>query len=363
VRGDRFLKIEGINYRRGAIEYPRKLDESNRYHLYTKPFYNLANKISRWSGDGLDEDTHRHFCDFANIAYVLALPAGARVLDVGCGSGWLSEYFSRLGYDCTGIDISSDLIVMANERLSSVPYGSDHQTPLKYRFLVHDIESGPLAESFDAILCYDSLHHFENEQAVVANIAAMLNYGGQLFVLEGERPPEGSSTEEELKSVMRQYETLESPFSSDYLCRLLKDHGFAIVGDYVGINRLVERSRIEGERIKFFEQLAFNYLLAKKVSRAGAQMVMPDSLNPGSLRAEFRLSGEWPSSIYEDALLQPTIEIANTGDTLWLVSQAPVKGTVRLGLKVLNEHRQTVIEVHGQPPLQRAVAPGERVTL
>jgi len=363
VAGDRFQKIEGLNYRQGAIEYPRRLDQSNRYHLYTKPFYNLANKISRWSGDGLDEDTHRHFCDFANIAYVLALPAGARVLDVGCGSGWLCEYFSRLGYDCTGIDVSPDLIEMANERLSRVPYGSDHQTPLKYRFLVHDIEAGPLSERFDAILCYDSLHHFENEHVVVANVAAMLNYGGLFFVLEGERPPEGSGNEEELRSVMRQYETLESPFSSEYLCQLLNNHGFAIVGDYIGINKLVERTRIDGERIRFLEKFAFNYLLAKKVSRDGARVGMPDSSNPGNLRAEFRLLSEWPSSINNDEWLQLTIELANTGDTLWLVSQAPVKGTVRIGLKFLNEHRQTVVEVHGQPPLQRALAPGERVTL
>ena len=41
----------------------------------------------------------------------------------------------------------------------------------------------------------------------------MLPFGGLLFVLEGERPPEESQTAEELLGVMREYETLESPFS------------------------------------------------------------------------------------------------------------------------------------------------------
>src|SRR5712692_5850272 len=109
----RFKKIEGLHYKKGAIEYPRKLDTSNHHHLYTKPFYNLANKISRWSGEGLDKDTYRHFCDFANIAYTLALPAGSRILDVGCGSGWVCEYFARLGYRMTGLDLSPDLIQIA----------------------------------------------------------------------------------------------------------------------------------------------------------------------------------------------------------------------------------------------------------
>src|SRR5215204_6874729 len=87
---NRLRKVAGIDYKSGAIDYPARLTASDRHHLLTKPFYHLANKISRWAGEGLDEDTHRQFCDFANLAYMLALPAGSRILDVGCGPGWLS---------------------------------------------------------------------------------------------------------------------------------------------------------------------------------------------------------------------------------------------------------------------------------
>ena len=263
----RFKKVEGIDYKRGAIEYPRKLAPSDRHHLLTKPFYNLAHKHARWQGDGLDEDTHRHFCDFANLAVALALPPGARILDVGCGSGWLCEYFARFGYDVTGIDISPDLIEMARERLRNVPFGADHETGTAYRFLVHDIEAAALDETFDAIICYDALHHFEDEHAVLRHLFAMLDYGGQLFVIEGERPPEGSETEEELRGVMQQYETLESPFARDYLLSLLRENGFAVVGDYLSVNGLFERETIDGDRLPLVETPAFNYLLCKKVSR------------------------------------------------------------------------------------------------
>ena len=57
------------------------------------------------------------------------------------------------------------------------------------------------------------------------------------------------------------------------------------------------------------------------------------------------------------------LEIENTGDTLWLVSRSAPKGTVRLGVKVLNENDEVVDEAHGSPPLPRAVAPGEKVLL
>ncbi len=355
----RFKKIEGLDYKRGAIEYPNKLEADDRHHLLTKPFYNLAHKHDRWVGEGLDPDTQRHFCDFANMAVALALPAGARILDVGCGSGWLCEYFARLGYQVTGIDISPALIEMARERLSKVPYGADHETGLSYRFLVHDVELTPLAETFDAIICYDALHHFEDEQAVCKNLGAMLAYGGQLFVLEGERPPAGSETETELRNAMRQYETLESPFTRAYLLSLLREHGFAIVGDYVSVNGLFDRETLEGDRLLLTEPAAFNYLLCKKVSLKE----ILDSRNPGVLRARFTLRAEVPSVVTAGAIIQLPIEIENTGDTLWLVSRAAPKGTVRLGVKVLDENNEVIDEVHGSPPLPRAVAPGETVAL
>src|SRR5438046_162194 len=150
----------------------------------------------------MDEDTHLHFCDFANIAVNLALPAGSKILDVGCGSGWLSEYFARLGYEVKGIDISPDLIAMSRDRIARVPYDVDHETSLRCSFQVHDIEAGPVGEQFDAIICYDSLHHFDDEDAVMRHLAAMLPVGGILFILEGERPAKGSATEEELYGVM-----------------------------------------------------------------------------------------------------------------------------------------------------------------
>jgi SAM-dependent methyltransferase len=359
----RFPKVEGIDYKHGAIAYANKLDASDRHHLHTKPFYNLANKISRWTGDGLDEDTRRHFCDFANIAYTLALPAGARILDIGCGSGWLCEYFARLGYDITGIDISPDLIQIANERLGKVPYGVDHQTPLSYRFIVHDIESEPLSETFDAVLCYDSLHHFEDEHAVLKNIAAMLDYGAQLFVLEGEKPPESSDTEEELRRVMKEYATLESPFIREYLFQILTQYGFAIVGDYTTTGGMVDRDCLQGDTIRMFEPPAFNYLLCKKIWREDGAEPLLDSRNPQMLRARFSLRNEPLKEVSPSSTIELTFAVENVGNTLWLVSRSPLKGRVRLGVKVLDDSQKLLEEVHGYPTLQHAVAPGEKVAL
>jgi 2-polyprenyl-3-methyl-5-hydroxy-6-metoxy-1,4-benzoquinol methylase/glycosyltransferase involved in cell wall biosynthesis len=360
----RLPKLPEVDYKRAAIEYLGKLNDERNHHLRTKPFYNLANKPAKYKGQGMDSDMHRHFCDFANMAVALALPPGARVLDVGCGSGWLSEYFARLGYEVKGIDISASLIEMSRERVARVPYGVDHETPLRCNFAVHDIEAAPLPEKFDAIICYDSLHHFEAERAVFQHLAAMLPIGGQLFLLEGQRPPAGSPSEQELREVMREFQTLESPFDGDYLHALLDANGFAVVGDYVSVNGLFEREQLEGDRLSVNPAaLNYHYLICKKVSENGRGSLVPNSRLPNVLRAKFSLLGSVPSSAAPKQTIQIPIEIMNIGDTLWLAGKTAERGVVMPAVRVVDQHGTLVNEFHGEPPLPRAVAPGETIEL
>jgi 2-polyprenyl-3-methyl-5-hydroxy-6-metoxy-1,4-benzoquinol methylase/glycosyltransferase involved in cell wall biosynthesis len=360
----RLTKIEGIDYKRAALEYPRMLDAERSYYLRTKPFYNLAHKPVKHTGYGMDPETHRHFSDFANMAVALALPAGARILDVGCGSGWLSEYFARLGYDVSGIDISDDLIRMARERVELVPYNLDHETALRCRFLTHDIESAPLAEKFDAVICYDSLHHLVDERAVFRHLAAMLDVGGLLFVLEGQKPLAGSATEDELREVMRQYGTLESPFSYEYLRELISDNGLVVVGDYVSVNGLFEREMLEGDLLPLRTVATdYHYLTCIKVTEDAPATSVPDSREPGALRARFTLRDSLPSQIEPGAKLEIPITIRNTGDTLWLSGQTVRAGVVMPGIRIMDHSGAIVSESHGQPMLPRAVPPGQAIAL
>jgi 2-polyprenyl-3-methyl-5-hydroxy-6-metoxy-1,4-benzoquinol methylase/glycosyltransferase involved in cell wall biosynthesis len=360
----RLPKLQDVDYKRGAIEYLDRLDEERQHHLRTKPFYNLANKPAKYKGAGMEEDMHRHFCDFANMAVKLALPPGSRVLDVGCGSGWLSEYFARLGYYVKGIDISPDLIEMSRERVARVPYGVDHVTQLVCVFEAHDIEAAPLREKFDAILCYDSLHHFEDERAVMRHLAAMLPIGGQLFVLEGERPSVGSLSEGELHAVMREFKTLESPFKSEYLRRLLDEHGFAIVGDYVSVNGFFEREMLENDRLPLNNlPTNHNYLVCKKVCEGAAASTVPDSRRPSVLTLQFSLPVPVPSRIAVGATLTVPLTIENTGDTLWLTGQTVRAGIVMPAVRIFDDQGTLITEFHGEPMLPSAVAPGETVKI
>ncbi len=360
----RMAKPEGVDYKRAAVEYPGRLDAERSHYLRTKPFYNLANKPDKHQGDGMDAETHRHFCDFANIAVTLGLPAGSRILDVGCGSGWMSEYFARLGYVVKGIDISPDLIEMSRDRVARVPFDVDHETELRCSFEVHDIEGSPLAEKFDAVLCYDSLHHFEDETAVMRHLAAMLPVGGVLFILEGERPPAGSATEAELFGVMTEYGTLESPFDYGHLRQLLDEHGLAVIGDYASVNGLFDRETIADDLLPLKNvPRNYHYLACKKVVDGAAASTVPDSRHPGLLRARIALIERGVERLAPGEALDIELEIENTGDTLWLAGSETRPGTVMPGVRIIDEAGTLISEFHGEPPLPRAVAPGETVSL
>jgi len=82
-----------------------------------------------------------------SLARVEGLADGARVLDVGCGTGSLFEYFAKAGprVDYTGYDISPKVI----ERARALHPG--------VRFEVRDILRDPPTERFDFVFCSGAL--------------------------------------------------------------------------------------------------------------------------------------------------------------------------------------------------------------
>jgi Methyltransferase domain len=80
--------------------------------------------------------------------FAAMLPAGAAVLDLGCGSGSpVAEYMAERGLDVTGADSSPTLISLYRRRLP------DHE------WLLEDMRLLALHPRFDGILAWDSFFH------------------------------------------------------------------------------------------------------------------------------------------------------------------------------------------------------------
>jgi SAM-dependent methyltransferase len=166
----------------------------------------------------------------------------ARLLDVGCGTGWIADHFARY----TGLDGSPEAVAAAHER------GRDVQ--------LHDVrEPLPFAdESFDGVVLKDLLEHVPDPVAVVREVRRVLRPGGRVF----------ASSPDAQRWVWDDY-THRRPFTRKSFRLLFADQGLAVerVGyESVtpGIGLLAARTRRK-RRPRLFAALAWLPLIRRNV--------------------------------------------------------------------------------------------------
>jgi 2-polyprenyl-3-methyl-5-hydroxy-6-metoxy-1,4-benzoquinol methylase len=108
-----------------------------------------------------------------------------KVLEIGCGPGYISLELARNGYDVTGLDVSEYSIQIAHQMAQENPYleGFGHLEYLKIDFLLSDFPEN----SFDAICFFQTLHHFDSPELVINKVKKMLKPGGIIIVNEPSR--------------------------------------------------------------------------------------------------------------------------------------------------------------------------------
>jgi len=109
------------------------------------------------------------------------LPAGASILDAGCGTGDpVSRWFIERGYALTGVDYAAAMIDIAAERFPNA------------RWRIADMRTLDLGEMFDAVLSWNAFYHLSpSEQRIgLERLAAHLKPGGPLMLTVGPRAGE-----------------------------------------------------------------------------------------------------------------------------------------------------------------------------
>lgn len=101
--------------------------------------------------------------------------ADARVLDVGCGGGVLSEALARRGAAVVGIDPSEENLAVARAHAAANILSID------YRAVEIETLASTEPEAFGVVACLEVVEHVPNPAGLVHACAAALKPGGSAF--------------------------------------------------------------------------------------------------------------------------------------------------------------------------------------
>lgn len=142
-----------------------KYDERRFFNLYSQ----MSRSVLGLEGAGEWHILKKMFPDFT----------GKRVLDLGCGFGWHSQYAAENGAESvTGIDLSSNMIEKANEmnRFPCVKYYCTGIEDFRFEREIYDVVVSSLA-----------FHYLESFHDIASAISECLVPGGT-FVFSAEHP-------------------------------------------------------------------------------------------------------------------------------------------------------------------------------
>lgn len=143
------------------------------------------------------------------------IPAGSRVLEVGCGTGRTSCYLAKQGYQVTALDLREDMLIKAQRRAAS--------EEAAVTFVQGSITSLPFPDdSFDVVLA-ESVTVFADVRAALSEYRRVLRPEGRLYDREIWAVKQMT---EEASQAIRDFYGIERLFSEGEWREMLKQAGF-----------------------------------------------------------------------------------------------------------------------------------------
>lgn len=113
-------------------------------------------------------------------AKALQIPSDARIIDIGCGAGFVSNPLAELGYTVKGVDMAASALATARKYAPKAPPIFEMQDALNLK------EEN---ESYDVVVTLDFLEHTTNPTKAVEEAFRVLKPGGVFFYQTFNRTP------------------------------------------------------------------------------------------------------------------------------------------------------------------------------
>jgi ubiquinone/menaquinone biosynthesis C-methylase UbiE len=157
----------------------------------------------------------------ANLLPGLLLFPGARVLDFGAGTCWMSRVLALLRCEVTAVDVSRKALEVGERLIRSDALGDQ----LSVEFVPLDGPELPFEdESFDRVVCFDALHHVPNQHGAIREFARVLRNGG-IAALHEPGPTHSRSSQSQYE--MRMYDVVEADVHVERLIETAYLAGFS----------------------------------------------------------------------------------------------------------------------------------------
>jgi 2-polyprenyl-6-hydroxyphenyl methylase / 3-demethylubiquinone-9 3-methyltransferase len=117
------------------------------------------------------------------IEQVLPL-RNARVVDVGCGGGILSEAMALRGANVLGVDLSQAVLEVAEL------HAIENKVAIQYQSIAAEELAAAQPQAFDLVTCMEMLEHVPDPAAMLAALATLVKPGADVIVSTLNRKPQ-----------------------------------------------------------------------------------------------------------------------------------------------------------------------------
>lgn len=154
------------------------------------------------------------------------LDRGARILEIGCGTGGLTMHLAKSGYRVTSLEVNSSNVSLVNRMTAGCP--------VRPQVVLGDATEFQTDERYDAIIFFESLHHFiEHEKFLRRCISWLSDDGIIAFCAEPIVPddsphlayPWGLRLDGESLRAMHKFGWIELGFRQSYFDQLIERVG------------------------------------------------------------------------------------------------------------------------------------------
>ena len=156
-----------------------------------------------------------------------------RIVDVGCGGGILTEGLAAQGADALGIDLSEELIDVAEL------HGLESGVNTHYKKISAEALAQQQPESFDHVTCMEMLEHVPDPGSIITACATLVKPGGMVFFSTLNRKPKAYllaivAAEHVLKMLPKGTHSYNTFIKPSELCQSARNVGLELQG-MVGI--------------------------------------------------------------------------------------------------------------------------------